>query len=91
MAARRALVYDRRMATKLAAGGDPNDDLWAAFLHAAMHDDGAAAEGHLAAGRAIYYSEPDTPSGVIIKEYPDGHRELIRFEGRDEVLVRPLA
>ena len=78
------------MATKLAETIDPLDDLWAVFEHAAMHDDGAAAAGHLAAGRAIYYGEDDTPKGIVIKEYPDGYREMVRFEGRDEVVVRPI-
>lgn len=79
------------MATQPAPEIDPSDAMWAAIEHAAMYDDGAAAQSHLDAGRAIYYSEPDTPEGVIIKHYPDGHRELVRFDGADEVVVRPLA
>ncbi len=39
-----------------------------------------AARDHLAAGYPIYYSESDTPAGLIIKEYPDGRRELVRFD-----------
>lgn len=50
----------------------------------------APAREHLAAGRPIYYGEHDTPSGLLIKEYPDGRRELVRYHrDRDEV-VRAL-
>lgn len=42
-------------------------------------DDGAAAQSHLDAGFPIYYAEDDTPADLLIKEYPDGRRELIRF------------
>lgn len=79
------------MATQLAPVRDPLDDLWAVFEHAAQFDDGAAAAGHLVAGRAIYYSETDTPDGVIIKHHPDGRRELVRFDGADELVVRQIA
>lgn len=34
-------------------------------------DDSAARE-HLAAGRAIYIADDDTPPGLLIKKYPDG-------------------
>nr|WP_252508997.1 hypothetical protein [Zymomonas mobilis] len=40
-----------------------------------------------AAGFPVYYIEDDTPEGLLIKEYPDGHRELVRFnETGDEVI-----
>lgn len=79
------------MARRTAYTVDPLDVMWAEFEHAAQIDDGAAARGHLEAGRAVYYGEDDTPAGLIIKHHPDGHRELVRFDGRDEVVVRPLA
>ncbi len=79
------------MATKPAPATDPLDDLWAEFEHAAQFDDGKAARDHLEAGRAVFYREKDTPFGVVIKHHPDGHRELVRFNGADEVVVRPLA
>lgn len=52
--------------------------------------DDAAARAHLAAGRAIYYVEADTPRGLQIKEYPDGRRELVRFHRCGDELIRIL-
>lgn len=50
-----------------------------------MHDDhGTAAAEHLAAGFPIYYSNATTPAGALIKEYPDGRRELVRFDRHGE-------
>ena len=43
-----------------------------------MLDDDSASRAHLAAGRAIYYRRPDTPSEHVIREYPGGRRELVR-------------
>ena len=38
-------------------------------------------------GLPVYYEEDDTPEGLLIKEYPDGRRELVRFRrGGDEVI-----
>lgn len=66
-------------------------DLWREIEAALWEDDGAAAREHLAAGFPIYYSEPDTPGDVVIKEYPDGRRELVRFDHDGEHLVSALA
>ncbi len=52
-------------------------------------DDSAARE-HLAAGRPIYICEDDTPAGLVIKEYPDGRRELVRFHRNGDEVIRPL-
>lgn len=61
-----------------------NEQLWRE-LRRAQGDD-SAARAHLAAGRAIYYSDDDTPAGLLVKEHPDGRRELVRFrESGDEV------
>ncbi|QKS00782.1 hypothetical protein F9288_14995 [Sphingomonas sp. CL5.1] len=65
----------------------PEVDLWSEIEAALQEDDGAAAREHLAAGFPIYYSEPNTPGDVVIKEYPDGHRELVRFDHDGEHLV----
>ncbi|WP_063786665.1 hypothetical protein [Caballeronia cordobensis] len=57
--------------------GLPDDtDEWIRLLQS---DDGRAAREHLDAGRAIYYRDADSPIGLCIKKYPDGHRELVRF------------
>ncbi|MDR2215734.1 MAG: hypothetical protein LBE59_07830 [Nevskiaceae bacterium] len=69
---------------------DLNETIWRDLLHAARHDDGAAARENLEAGVPIYYVEDDTPEGLLIKEYPDGHRELIRVAGDREEVVRTL-
>ncbi|SPB14310.1 hypothetical protein NOV72_01560 [Caballeronia novacaledonica] len=61
-------------------------DEWIRLLQT---DDGRAAREHLAAGRAIYYRETDTPAGVCVKKYSDGHREWItidRTTGRESVI-----
>ena len=49
-----------------------------------MHDDDTAARAHLAAGRDIYYRKPDTPTGLVIREYPGGRRELVRVTAQRE-------
>lgn len=50
----------------------------------------APAREHLAAGRPIYYGEDDTPAGLLIKEYPDGRRELVRYHRDGDEVVRAL-
>ena len=40
-------------------------------------DDDAEARNTLAAGRPIYYTEPSTPSGLVVRESPDGQRTLL--------------
>ena len=49
-----------------------------AFVRAITHDDGAAAKEHLAAGRPIYYGDDAFP-GELIKEYPDGRRQIVEL------------
>ncbi|WP_250532372.1 hypothetical protein [Caballeronia sp. ATUFL_F1_KS39] len=67
---------------------DPSPDDWDDFERALANDDGSAAREHLAAGRAIYYSESDTPTGTCVKEYPDGRREIVTFDvDGGEVLI----
>jgi hypothetical protein len=57
-----------------------------AFEQALMYDDGLAAKQHMAAGRAIYYGDEDHPEGII-KEYPDGRRQLIAVSNKGEQTV----
>ncbi|WP_141400599.1 hypothetical protein [Magnetospirillum sp. 15-1] len=61
----------------------------AAFTKALANDAGDEAKRHLAAGRAIYYGDDRYPDGVV-KEYPDGHRQLVTFKDDREVLIRDL-
>ena len=79
------------MATRLQASIDADDELAAILENAVRNDDGAAAQSHLEAGFPIYYSEDDTPSGAIIKEYPDGRRELVRVDLDGEHLIQAIA
>lgn len=69
---------------------DVNDLILRDLIHAAKHDDGAAANEHLAAGFPIYYSEDDTPADLLIKEYPSGKREFVRVNGKVDEVVRVL-
>ena len=69
---------------------DPNEALWRDLLHALQHDDGAAAKEHLQAGFPIYYAKDDTPAGLLIKEHPNGRRELVRFDRAGDEVIRAL-
>ncbi|ALD93624.1 hypothetical protein N6G02_23975 [Cupriavidus gilardii] len=52
-------------------------------------DGPSAVEGRIAApSSAIYYRLPDTPIGHHIKEYPSGLRQLVRFVGVEEQVVK---
>ena len=62
-------------------------DLWLILQDAVRDDDGAAARAHLDAGRPIYYGEIDTPTGLVVKEYPDGRKDLVRFDEQGEHCV----
>jgi hypothetical protein len=57
------------------------------MLQLALEDTGEAAREHLAAGRAVYYGDEKYPHHAV-KEYPDGHKELIDFDknGREYVI-----
>jgi hypothetical protein len=45
----------------------------------------------LGAGHPIYYVEQDTPDDLLIKEYPDGRRELVRCDTSVDEVVRILS
>lgn len=64
---------------------------WAKFAHQLDHDTGEAAKRHLEAGHPIYYGDPAHSDGVV-KEYPDGHRQLVTFDMTtgEESVVREL-
>lgn len=38
--------------------------------------------------RPIYFRHSDTPDGHVIKQFPDGSRQLVRFVGLEEQVVR---
>jgi hypothetical protein len=38
---------------------------------------GEAARQSLAMGLPVYYSEPETPAGMLVKEHSDGRRDLV--------------
>jgi hypothetical protein len=52
--------------------------------------DDSAAKASLAAGVPIYYAEEDTPAAGLIKEYPDGHKEMVTFSNGTESFLRKL-
>jgi len=58
-----------------------------AFLATLAHDDGAAARGHLARGNPIYCTTATTPAGLVEKRFPDGRRQLVRFDENGEHVV----
>jgi hypothetical protein len=61
----------------------------AAFTKALANDSGEEAKRHLAAGRPIYYGDDRYPDAVV-KEYPDGLRQLVTRKDGREVLIRDL-
>jgi len=79
------------MATRLKHPVDPDDELADLIEQAVLDDDGTAARSHLDAGFPIYYSEAETPAGVVVKQYPDGRRELVRFDVNGEHVVQDIA
>lgn len=42
----------------------------------------------LAIDRPIYFRHTDTPDGHVIKQFPDGSRQLVRFIGLEEQVVK---
>ncbi len=54
-------------------------------------DDGTEMRRVLRAGVPVYYTRDDTPPGCVIKEYPQGRKELVDFSTGDEILVSLLA
>lgn len=72
--------------------GTANDiDLWDVIAAGLERDGDFAVREHLAAGRAVYTWEDDTPAGLCIKRYPDGRRELVRQSRDGDEVIRLLA
>jgi hypothetical protein len=42
---------------------------------------------HLARGNPIYVSTPDTPKGLVEKRFPDGRRQVVRFDLAGENVI----
>lgn len=65
-------------------------DVWQLISDGIERDGDRVARSHLAAGIPIYTSRPDTPAGVVIREMPDGTRQLVRFDADGEHVVGSL-
>lgn len=52
---------------------------WKLFERTLARDDGQAAKSHLAAGRPIYYCDDRYPNDLV-REWPDGSRELVAID-----------
>jgi hypothetical protein len=61
----------------------------AAFTQALEADKGDEAKRHLAAGRPIYCGDARF-NDAVVKKYPDGRCELVRFKDGEEFFVRAL-
>lgn len=63
---------------------------WHSHVLEVVRDDDSAAKAHLEVRRPIYYREPGMPAGLVIREDPDGSRELIGVTAAgDEISVTP--
>lgn len=65
-------------------------DLWSVIEKGLARDGEFAVREHLAAGFPVYYSESDTPAGLLVKEHPDGRRELVRHNRKADEIIRRL-
>lgn len=50
--------------------------------------EGMLSQRHNALARPIYFRHTDTPDGHVIKQFPDGSRQLVRFVGLEEQVVK---
>ena len=60
--------------------------LWADMEQALAQDDDQAAQSHLAAGRPVHYCDDRHPD-AIVREWPDGRRELVAVDDDGHVRV----
>lgn len=72
-----------------ASQGD-SGDLWERLLEGLERGDLQPGLDSLRAGRPIYVWDKDTPDDAVIKKYPDGRRELVRFDAAGEHVIGPL-
>ena len=66
------------------------NDIWQLISDGIARDGDRVARSHLATGFPVYASGEDTPPGTVIRENPDGTRELVRFDAAGEHVVGPL-
>lgn len=64
------------------------DKFYEIFDRDLEYDDGEEARSILRRGFPIYYAETNTPENCVIKEYPDGSKELVSFMSGTEELVK---
>jgi hypothetical protein len=62
---------------------------WVSFERELRHDDRDAAKSHLRAGRPIYYCVDDF-SDEIVREWPDGRKDLVVVSDTGEILFSRL-
>lgn len=62
----------------------------AEFIAGLESEDDFAVRELLAEGWPAYYIEDDTPAGLVIKEHPDGRRQLVCGGGCNEQVVQDL-
>lgn len=61
-------------------------NFFSSFEKTISNDDGQAAKAHLAAGRAIYYCL-DQFKDSVVREWPDGRRELVRVSAEGKPII----
>jgi hypothetical protein len=60
------------------------------MMRLVQEDTGEAAREHLAAGHPVYYGDDAYP-GYVVKQYPDGRKELVNFDKNGtEIISRSL-
>jgi hypothetical protein len=70
---------------------DDLDRFWNDLPRLIEQDDGRAVKDLLAKGIAAYYSDDETPAGLLIREQPDGTRQLVRVNfDSDDTVIRDL-
>jgi len=65
-------------------------DVWATIAAGIERDGDRAALGHLEAGFPVYRSDADTPNDAVIRQNPDGSRDLVRFDSEGEHTIKSL-
>jgi hypothetical protein len=53
---------------------------WEKFAAELANDDGSTAREHLQAGFPIYIRTDETPKNAVEKRFPDGRRQLVKWD-----------